>query len=169
MCTHKLILNCIRNYAIIMYYQQLCIQFSNLVHISHCTDIPTPVGVRAEASADNTSIMVSWEWSRQDVPMCVGLVRVNYQPEGGSLMNYTVGSTTAMTNATLPNLQCNTEYIILIYVAGGQTERMSIPRMVYLPARGVQNLFSQFTHFHCDVTLSHPQPLPLPLRSVFMS
>ena len=113
-----------------------------MVHIFHCTDIPTPVGVRAEATADNTSIMVSWEWSRQDVPMCVGLVRVNYQPEGGSLMTYTVGSTTAMTNATLPNLPCNTEYTIWVYVVGGQTVRMSVPRMVYLPARGMYILFS---------------------------
>ena len=86
--------------------------------------------------------MVSWEWSRQDVPMCVGLVRVDYQPEGGSLMTYTVGSTTAMTNATLPNLPCNTEYTIWVNVAGGQTVRMSVPRMVYLPARGVYILFS---------------------------
>ena len=113
-----------------------------MVDIFHCTDIPTPVGVRTEATADNTSIMVSWEWSRQDVPMCVGPVSVNYQPEGGSLMTYTVGSTTAMTNATLPNLPCNTEYTIWVYVAGGQTVRMSVPRMVYLPARGVYILFS---------------------------
>ena len=97
--------------------------------------------MRAEATADNTSIMVSWEWSRQDLPMCVGLVRVNHQPEGGSLMTYTVGSTTA-TSATLPNLPCNTEYTIWVYVAGGQSRRMSVPRIVYLPARGVQNLFS---------------------------
>jgi len=97
--------------------------------------------VRAEATADNTSIMVSWEWSRQDLPMCVGLVRVNYQPEGGSLMMYTVGSTTA-TSATVPNLPCNTEYTIWVYVAGGQARKTSIPRIVFLPARGVQNLFS---------------------------
>ena len=93
--------------------------------------------MRAEATADNTSIMVSWEWSRQDLPMCVGLVRVNYQPEGGSLMTYTVGSTTAMTNATLSNLPCNTEYTTWVYVAGGQTGKTSVHRMVYLPARGM--------------------------------
>ena len=68
--------------------------------------------------------------------MCVGTVRVDYQPEGGSLMMYTVGSTTAMTSATLPNLPCNTEYTIWVYVAGGQTERTSAPGMIYLPARG---------------------------------
>ena len=38
-------------------------------------------GVRAEATADNTSIRVSWQWSCQGV---LDLVRVDYQPEGGS-------------------------------------------------------------------------------------
>ena len=92
--------------------------------------------MRAEATADNTSIMVSWEWSRQGVSMCVDLVRVNYQPEGGSRMMYTVDNTTA-TSATLPYLQCNTEYTIWVYTQGGQTGKTSVHRMVYLPARGV--------------------------------
>ena len=67
--------------------------------------------------------------------MCVDLVRVNYQPEGGSLMRYTVGNTTA-TSATLHNLQCNTEYIIWVYTMGGQTGKTSVSRRVSLPARG---------------------------------
>ena len=98
-------------------------------------DILAPVGVRAEATADNTSIRVSWKWSRQGVPMCVDLVRVHYQPEGESLMIYTVDSTTA-TSATLPNLQCNTKYTIWVYSEGGQINRTSAPRMISLPARG---------------------------------
>ena len=67
--------------------------------------------------------------------MCVDLVRVLYQPEGGSLMRYTVGNTTA-TSATLHNLQCNTEYIIRVYASGGQTGKSSVYRRVSLPARG---------------------------------
>ena len=67
--------------------------------------------------------------------MCVDLVRVNYQPEGGSLMRYTMDNTTA-TSATLRNLQCNTEYIIWVYVEGGQTGKRSVSRRVSLPARG---------------------------------
>ena len=51
------------------------------------TDLPAPVRVRAEATADNTSIRVSWEWSCQGV---LDLVRVHYQPEGGSLTMYTL-------------------------------------------------------------------------------
>ena len=67
--------------------------------------------------------------------MCVDLVRVLYQPEGGSLMRYTVGNTTA-TSATLPNLQCNTEYTISVYISGGRTGKRSVSRRVFLPARG---------------------------------
>ena len=42
--------------------------------------------VRAEATADNTSIRVSWQWSPQFVSGCVDLIRVGYQPDGGSLV-----------------------------------------------------------------------------------
>ena len=72
--------------------------------------MPILFGVRAEVTADNTSIRVSWQWSCQGV---LDLVRVHYQPEGSSLMMYTVDSITA-TSATLPNLQCNTNYTIWV-------------------------------------------------------
>ena len=104
--------------------------------LCHCTDIPTPVGVRAEVTADNTSISVSWEWSRQGVLMCVDLVKVFYRPEGGPLMRHTVDNTTA-TSATLPNLQCNTQYTISVYASGGPFNELSVPRMAYLPASGM--------------------------------
>ena len=68
--------------------------------------------------------------------MCVDLVRVHYQPEGGSLMMYTASNTTA-TSATLLNLQCNTEYTVWVYASGGLHNRMSVPRMISLPARGM--------------------------------
>ena len=53
--------------------------------------------------------------------MCVDFIRVDYQPEGGSLMMYTVSNTTA-TSATLPNLQCNTEYTIWVYARSDQID-----------------------------------------------
>ena len=98
--------------------------------------------MRAE---DNTSIGVSWEWSRQGVIMCVDIVTVQYQPEGGSLMMYTVGNTT-VTSATLPNLKCNTKYTVWIYVESGSnnTSNMSSPRMVALPARGMYILVMEY-------------------------
>ena len=68
--------------------------------------------------------------------MCADLVRVHYQPEGGSLMVYTVDNTAAITSATLYNLQCNTEYTVWVYARDGQINRTSAPRMVSLSARG---------------------------------
>ena len=92
-----------------------------------------------EATTDNTSIRVLWLWS-QGLLICVDLVRVHYQPEGGSRIMYTVGNTTA-TSATLPNLQCNTKYNISIYARDGQANKQSHPFMVYLPARGMSTKF----------------------------
>ena len=92
--------------------------------------------MRAEVTADNTSIRVSWQWSRQGVLACVDLVRVDYQPEGGSLMMYTVDNTTA-TSVTLPNLQCNTKYTVSVHARGGQINRTNTSRMVSLLARGI--------------------------------
>ena len=112
--------------------------------------------MRAEVTADNTSIRVSWEWSPQDVLTCVySVVRVDYQPEGGSLMMYTVDNTTA-TSVTLPNLQCNTKYTIWVHAERGQFNRTSAPKKVYLPARGMctsyVNLYTVYCSlFHCTI------------------
>ena len=103
------------------------------------TDVPRPFIVRAEVTADNTSIRVSWQWSCQGVP---DNVTVHYRPEGGSLMMHTVGSTTA-TSATLPNLQCNTKYTIRVHAAIGRVNNTrGDPGMVSLPARGLYMLHS---------------------------
>ena len=87
--------------------------------------------MRAEVFADNISIRVSWEWSCQGM---LDLVRVHYQPEGGSPMMYTVDNTTA-TSATLPNLQCNTKYTIWVHARGSR--RRALSTTVSLPARGM--------------------------------
>ena len=110
----------------------MCIFMAIIMHI---TDILYPVRVRAEATADNTSIRVLWEWSRQGLLMCLDSVRVYYQPEGGSRMMYTVDSATA-TSATLSNLQCNTQYTISVYAGVGTTSIRSLTTVVSLPARG---------------------------------
>jgi len=67
--------------------------------------------------------------------VCIDSARVDYQPEGGSLMMYIVDNATA-TSATLSNFQCNTQYTISVYAQGGRTGRKSAPRVVSLPARG---------------------------------
>ena len=110
----------------------------SLIAVYYCTGIPTPVGVRAEATADNTSIRVSWEWQSQNVSICVDLITVHYQPQEGSLMNHAVGNSTATTSAILPNLQCDTNYTIWVEARGGQISRWSQHSATfYLPAKGM--------------------------------
>ena len=102
------------------------------------TDISTPVNMTAEATTDNTSIRVLWEWSRQGVIMCLESVRVDYQPEGGSLVMYRVDNATA-TTATLSNLTCNAQYSISVYAEGvhaGNGRRSATRVTVCLPSRG---------------------------------
>ena len=88
--------------------------------------------MRAEVTTDTTSIRVSWKWSCQGV---LDLVRVDYQPDGGSLMMHKVDNTTA-TSATLHNLQCNTKYTIWVHARGGSNDARSVSRMGFLPGRG---------------------------------
>ena len=106
------------------------------------TDIPAPVRVRAEATADNTSIRVLREWSYQGELMCIESARIDYQPEGVfSPLMYTMDSVTA-TSANLSNLQCNTQYTINVYAEGGRTSKRRITRVVFLPARGTVKLWT---------------------------
>ena len=120
----------------VSYYK--CAWGVSLIVVHYCTGVPSPVGVRAEVTADNTSIRVSWQWQSQNVSICVDLIRVHYQPEGGSLMNHTVGNSTATTSAILPNLQCDTNYTIWVEARGGQISRWSLhSAMVYLPAKSM--------------------------------
>ena len=107
------------------------------------TDTPTPVGLRAEVTSDNTTIRVSWQWSHQGVPMCVNLVTIHYQPEKGSRMMYTVSNTptAATTSGTLPNLQCNTNYTIWVRARRGQTDKKSVRRMLSIPSRGRTDMY----------------------------
>ena len=139
-----------------------------MVVMSH-TDEPGPFIVRAEVSAENASIRVSWEWSCRGVPVSINHIKVNYQPEGGSLMMQTVNNTAA-TSATLGNLQCNTRYIIRIHAIGRVNDTMSDPGIVSLPARGMYMLQSMhFIKFTVVCNTALLQPLPLPLKSLLGS
>ena len=115
-----------------------------------------PVGVRAEVTTGNTIIRVSWQWSCQGV---LDFVRVDYQPEGGSLMMYTVNNTT-VTSVTLSNLQCNTtEYTVWVYARSGQIKRTSSPSKVSLHTRGMY-IIPILCIVYCIVgyTIYHPSP-----------
>ena len=137
----------------------VCIRFDWITWLwllSHITAVL--FRVRAEVTADNTSIRVSWKWSCQGTLDIISIT-VRYQPEGGSLMMYTVDNTTA-TSATLPNLQCNTKYTVWVLASGSRTGRRRSPSTtVSLPARGMYLWFSlliQFTVvYHPSLSHSH--------------
>ena len=110
--------------------------------------------------------------------MCVDSVRVDYQPEGGSLMMYTVDSTTA-TSATLSNLPCNTQYTISVYARGGRTGIRSLRIVVSLPARGtctsilsilLDTYFSHilivYTSLCIDIPPAPPSPTEVTVRII---
>ena len=63
-------------------------------------------------------------------------------------MMYTVDNTTA-TNATLRNLQCDTEYTIWVYAEGGGRGERSPSRLVFLPTRG-----TKYTYMYIICSLS---------------
>ena len=69
----------------------------------YITDIQHAVLMRAEVTADNTSVRVLCKWSHQDLLMCFESVRVDYQPEGDSLMMHTVDSATANSATKYPS------------------------------------------------------------------
>ena len=74
---------------------------------------------------------------------------------------YTVGNTTA-TSATLPNLHCNTKYTIWVQARGSQINRISTPRMVSLPARGMYMLQCIFIQFIIVCNTTSPSAPPTP-------
>ena len=83
-------------------------------------------------------------------------------------MMYTVSNITA-TSATLPNLQCDTEYTIWVYARGGLNNSRSVSRMIPLPARGMY-IFSKLTHCLNSTTVppSAP-PTPTEVTAQFTS
>jgi len=125
--------------------------------------------MRAEVTADNTSIRVLWEWSHQGLLTCLDSVTVDYQSEGGSLMMYTVDNTTA-TNATLSDLQCNTQYYnITVRARGSVLIESSTASVVSVPARGAIGVVGIYK---CILLTNHflpLQPLQFPLRSLLRS
>ena len=137
--------------------------------MSH-TDVPGPFIVRAEVTADNTSIRVSWKWLCQGMPMYINHIGVDYQPEGGSLMMYTVNNTTQQ-----PVPPCTTSSATQSILCGFRLEVVrlieQIPPEWFLYQQEVCihviYTFIQFTVV-CN-TIYHLQLLPLPLMSLLRS
>ena len=108
----------------------VCMRFDNSILILPLYRYTNPIEVRAEVTADSTSIRVSWKWSCQGV---LDLVRVDWERLSDDVHSGQYNSN----QCHLANLQCNTKYIIWVYARDGQINRTSAPRMVSLLARGM--------------------------------
>ena len=80
---------------------------------------------------------MAWRWtSSGPVPDCFNTTRVAYRPEGGG-ESFLQLSDPAATEATLTDLQCNTNYTITVVATAGEHRRESVALTVYLPLQGI--------------------------------
>ena len=84
-----------------------------------------------------SSIRVTWQWtSSGPAPNCFDTTIVTYRPEGGGESSLQL-SVPAATEATLTDLQCNTNYTITVVTTAGEHRRESVAMTVYLPLQGI--------------------------------
>ena len=84
-----------------------------------------------------SSVRVIWQWSSSGpAPDCFNTTSVTYHPEGGS-ESFLQLSDPAATEATLTDLQCNTNYTITVVAAAGEHMSKSVAVTVYLPLQGI--------------------------------
>ena len=62
---------------------------------------------------------------------------MTYRPEGGNESSLKLSDPEA-TEATLTDLQCNTNYTITVVATAGEHRRESVARTVLLPQQGIQ-------------------------------
>ena len=84
-----------------------------------------------------SSVRVTWQWtSSGPAPNCFNTTSVIYHLEGGGESSLQL-SNPAATEATLTNLQCNTNYSITVVATAGEHRRESVAMIVYLPLQGI--------------------------------
>ena len=84
-----------------------------------------------------SSVRVAWQWTSSDpAPTCFNTTSVTYHPEGGD-ESYLQLSDPAATEATLTDLQCNTNYTITVVATAGEHKRESVARTVLLQQQGI--------------------------------
>ena len=97
---------------------------------------PTPTNVTAEV-INASSVRVAWQWaSSSHAPSCFNTTTVTYHPEGGDESSLQL-SDPAATEATLTDLQCNTNYTITVVATAGEHRREGVARKVHLPVLGI--------------------------------
>ena len=86
---------------------------------------PTPTEVIALVTNVST-VRVTWQWTSSDpAPYCFNTTSVIYFPEGGSELSLQF-SDPAATEATLTDLQCNTNYTVTVVATAGEHRREGV-------------------------------------------
>ena len=86
---------------------------------------PTPTEVTALVTNVST-VRVTWQWTSSDpAPYCFNTTSVIYCPEGGSELSLQL-SDPAAPEATLTDLQCNTNYTVTVVATAGEHRREGV-------------------------------------------
>ena len=100
-----------------------------------CTAPPTPIEVTVQL-VNVLSLRVAWQWtSSGSAPNCFNTTTVTYHSEGGGESSLQLSNPTA-TEATLADLQCNTNYTVTVVATAGEHRREGIVGIV-LPQQGI--------------------------------
>ena len=84
-----------------------------------------------------SSIRVAWKFSSSGPPPnCFNITTVTYHPEGGGESSLQLSNPGA-TEATLTDLQCNTNYTITVEATAGEHRSKSVAMTVNLPLQGI--------------------------------
>ena len=86
---------------------------------------PTPTEVTALVTNVST-VRVTWQWTSSDpATYCFNTTSVIYCPEGGGELSLQL-SDPAATEATLTDLQCNTNYTVTVVATAGEHRREGV-------------------------------------------
>ena len=106
---------------------------------------PTPTGITAWFM-NTSSVRVTWQWSSSGpAPNCFNTTCVTYHPEGGGESSLQLRDPTA-TEATLTDLQCNTNYTITVVATAGEHRREGV---ALLPLQGIARTSCMFITTKC--------------------
>ena len=89
---------------------------------------PTPTEVTAQFTSAST-VRITWQWTSSDpAPDCFNTTTVTYHPEGGGRLSLKL-SDPAATEATLTDLQCNTNYTVTVVATAGEHRREGVAKV----------------------------------------
>ena len=105
---------------------------STMFHLHAAPPIPTDVTAQL---TNASSVRVVWQWTSSDpAPNCFNTTTVTYRhPEGGGESSLQL-SDPAATEATLTDLQCNTNYTITVVATAGDCRKEGV---AFLQQQGI--------------------------------